>query len=141
MMKLELPAKPRLRPRRVVMPLLILIFAVGLTLWSRANERDDTASLTPTLRSAMRSVCRGEPATELQWPVSVLQDTFEHAVRGWCQGGSEPVKGVLIEVIASDDRVKVILRPPDRARSITLDVLLREAEKPQVVAVAIGDAD
>jgi hypothetical protein len=89
----------------------------------------------------MRSVCRGEPATELQWPVSVLQDTFEHAVRGWCQTGSDPVKNVLIEVIAAADRVKVILRPSDRARSITLDVLMREAAKPQVVAVAIGDAD
>jgi hypothetical protein len=141
MMNLELPAKPRLRPRRVMMPLLILISAVALTLWSRANERDDTTSLTPTLRSTMQSICRGEPATELQWPVSVLQDTFEHTVRGWCQAGSDPIKDVHIEVIASPDRVKVILRPSDRAHSITLDVLMREAAKPQVVAVAIDDAD
>ena len=141
MMNLELSTKPRLRPRRVVMPLLILAAAVALTLWARANERDDAASLTPTLRSTMQSICRGEPATELQWPVSVLQDTFEHAVRGWCQTGSDPVKGVLIEIVASADRVKVILRTSDRAHSITLDVLMQEAAKPQVVAVAISDAD
>lgn len=73
--------------RRVVMPLLILLMALAIGLWSRSQKSQVADEHMSLLRIAVHNACDPEsPKATLAWGW-VLHSIFSSFIKDWCDAG------------------------------------------------------
>lgn len=94
---------PTRRGRRSLLPLLILVVAGGLYLWSIRTSSLANERVASIVQEAADAVCsRGPLPEELAWPYSTLKFDFIDAVKPGCGDGGGDGHGPSVHVRAGD---------------------------------------
>lgn len=95
--------KPTRRGRRSLLPLLILVVAGGLYLWSMRTSSLANERVASIVQEAADAVCsRGPLPEELAWPYSTLKFDFIEAIKPECGNGGGDGHATSVHVRAGD---------------------------------------
>jgi hypothetical protein len=118
------------------MPVMTLLFAGGLMLWtSKISDQTTAGEVAINVELEAQSACLGVAANELEWPVQVLQETFIGKVASWCSGG--PVE-FRVDVTPSGEGFQAVLRREGHPDTLTLEIVMTDTHT-RVVSVAIDE--
>ena len=83
------------------MPLVIILVAVGILVWSQWSSRQDRIKTAEAVTALVDSVCSGQsPVVPIRWADVAVRDAFQGSVGELC--GSDPGNRTVVVVDTSD---------------------------------------
>ena len=130
---------PASRRRRVVMPLVILVVAIGIGLWFPGQTGSD-GDIEQRLRNTLSSQC-GPTMTPpvVQWALPIVQSTFEAAASRWCERGIDLASVTITQKDTGDGGRSITLHSPD-GDSIHLLLTIESDGTPLVSSISLDPA-
>ena len=104
------------------MPVVILIVALGILLWSQWSTRQEQAAVAGNIESMVEKICSGDTANQgVRWADSIIRDSVVNSIEQLCSS-SEGVWSAAVVDDGSDAGVVEVRINRDSRTAMTLQI-------------------
>jgi len=103
------------------MPVLIVLVAFGILMWSQWSNRRDRADAAGRLETMIEHICDGEMISGIRWADSVIRDSVVDSVGKVCSSPVDVWSAAVIDATSEDGLMEVRINA-DSTTVMTLEI-------------------
>ena len=103
------------------MPLVIVLVAFGILMWSQWSTRRDRAEAARQLETMVGHICSGETIEGIRWADSIIRDSVVDSVEKVCSSPVDVWSAAVMDAASEDGLIEVRINA-DSTTVMTLEI-------------------
>lgn len=97
------------------MPVIILVVALGIIVWSQWNTRQTRTAVAESIESLFETICNGDSTGNgIRWADAVIRDSVVNSMEELCSSSDGDPSAVVVDEPSEDGSVEVRITSDSR---------------------------